>query len=440
MYMSDKNWKRLDLWHQSGIQRTVGQGPCETASNESFGCVRNSDKNTTILHRGSKMTFIDYFDNGSISNCTWMDLSYIGNVRPDWFMDKQGGSTDVQYLGDVHLYHMGEPKLVKQWRKKDFANQYFTMSMQGNPGADGIHWPLTLNVPGEGFGDDFLQRYTHHAMLTEDDEDAFLIDDAFVDAGGKCQQTGGGEDSGPPTGTVEHVPSNLEVDLNAWRSIEYTMSPVMEYVEAAEPCTNEISSGNGMMRVTDDFFVQACWDSDSSTLAFMAKATMPSMSWAAIAFRETEECLMTPRGGGDAESILALPDGDFYGVHFGPLSPEMKQFEDAAIQNYVDQMTPLEDMSGMTGFANHVNGELHLSFTRKYNDKPESFYLNYAIGNEKKVAYHRSRGCFELKHLPSCMTSPQSTSAISNSDGRRLMDKTSSAAMITAFGMGSLLR
>jgi len=47
-----------------------------------------------------------------------MDLGIIGNVRPDWFMDKIGGGCDVQYLGDQHIYYEGVPRLVKQWRKQ----------------------------------------------------------------------------------------------------------------------------------------------------------------------------------------------------------------------------------------------------------------------------------------------------------------------------------
>merc|ERR1712032_1358686 len=70
-----------------------------------------------------------------IEDCTMMDLMVVGNIRPDWFLDDRGDDTDVQYIGDQHVYYAdGDlPKLVKQWRKKDFASQYFVMSMMGNP-------------------------------------------------------------------------------------------------------------------------------------------------------------------------------------------------------------------------------------------------------------------------------------------------------------------
>lgn len=170
-YRLDKNWKRADTTYTRGIQRGLGQSPCEPediiendpGAAGTPACRRDSDRRMTMLHRGSKMWFITWKndtealddDITKIEDCGWLDLQVVGNVRPDWFMDKVGADTDVQYLGNQHVYHEGEPRLVKQWRKKDFASQYFTMSMLENTDAsDGIHWPMILNVPGEGFGDD----------------------------------------------------------------------------------------------------------------------------------------------------------------------------------------------------------------------------------------------------------------------------------------------
>ena len=95
----------------------------------------------------------------------------------------------MQYLGDQHVYYADGalPKLVKQWRKKDFASQYFVMSMMGNPpnrleknegvpAEDNMHWPLILNMPGEGFVDDMIQVYRNHELLKEDaEEDLFKL-------------------------------------------------------------------------------------------------------------------------------------------------------------------------------------------------------------------------------------------------------------------------
>merc|ERR1719223_953770 len=197
-----------------------------------------------MLHRQSKMYFINW-KNGTagdnvanIESCVWLDLQIVGNVRPDWFMDARGAVTDVQYLGDQHVYYEGVPKLVKQWRKKDFASQYFVMSMLGNPPnylakdpdapeIDDMHLPLILNIPGEGFGDDSIQVYRNHALLDENDDDLFLLIENFEALGGVCVDPsdfeGGGV--GPPS-TDEHIPSNLEVDPLSWVSNEVTFSPV----------------------------------------------------------------------------------------------------------------------------------------------------------------------------------------------------------------------
>jgi hypothetical protein len=90
-----------------------------------------------MIHRGNKMMFIYWkndtevgsSDPAQIAECNWLNLRIIGNIRPDWFIDDRGDSTGVQYLGKKHVLHGSKPRLVKQWRKKDFANQYFVMSM-----------------------------------------------------------------------------------------------------------------------------------------------------------------------------------------------------------------------------------------------------------------------------------------------------------------------
>eukprot|EP00928_Gymnodinium_smaydae_P018924 TRINITY_DN1720_c0_g2_i2.p1 TRINITY_DN1720_c0_g2~~TRINITY_DN1720_c0_g2_i2.p1 ORF type:complete len:686 (+),score=117.07 TRINITY_DN1720_c0_g2_i2:248-2059(+) len=399
-YMLDKNWKRLDTHFQRGVQRGVGQGPCgNTDTNSSFGCRKDSNKTSTMLHRGPKMVFIHYFDNGTISDCGWMDLAIIGNIRPDWFMDDRGDSTDVQYLGDSHVYYKGEPRLVKQWRKKDFANQYFTMSMQRLAGKDGVNWPLILNVPGEGFGDDFLQDYTNHRLVEESETDDFLLDEAHVKAGGSCPKIGGGgANSGPPTGQTEHIPSNLEVDKAAWSSIVYTGSPVWK---APEPKSDGQSAGS--VQVTKEVTAMACFDEKTSALRLSIKAEMPSAAWAAVTFRDTEECLMTPRGGGNADMVYASLGSDgYYSMHFGPLTPSTKRFQD--LDNFEGTLKPINEIKDFQGAsAEFINGALMFSFSKTYSSKPSTpLYMNFAFGNNGKIGYHKSRACFELAELPTC--------------------------------------
>jgi hypothetical protein len=72
-----------------------------------------------MIHRGSKMVFITWNndtehgsnDPAQISDCYYLDLAVIGNIRPDWYMDSRGDSTDVQYLGNQHVFHENEPRL-----------------------------------------------------------------------------------------------------------------------------------------------------------------------------------------------------------------------------------------------------------------------------------------------------------------------------------------
>merc|ERR1719446_1054975 len=64
--------------------------------------------------------------------------------------------------------------------------------MDAFPGPDGVHWPLMMNVPGEAAGPDSLLVYTNHELLTDSEEDLapFLLDEAYVAAGGTCKQVG----------------------------------------------------------------------------------------------------------------------------------------------------------------------------------------------------------------------------------------------------------
>eukprot|EP00747_Dinoflagellata_sp_TGD_P194928 gnl/TRDRNA2_/TRDRNA2_62946_c0_seq1.p1 gnl/TRDRNA2_/TRDRNA2_62946_c0~~gnl/TRDRNA2_/TRDRNA2_62946_c0_seq1.p1 ORF type:complete len:813 (-),score=146.99 gnl/TRDRNA2_/TRDRNA2_62946_c0_seq1:70-2295(-) len=404
-YRLDNNWKRSDTWYQKGVMRAVGQAPCDTPDPDSpFGCLREQ-KNTTMLHRGTKMVFIEYSDDfKTISKCYWLDMSVIGNVRPDWFMDARGDATDVQYIGDSHVYYRDHIKLVKQWRKKDFANQYFTMSMQRLPGEDGVHWPLILNVPGEGFGDDFLQHYWDHELLNESTEDPFLLEQAFEAAGGSCPQMNMGDGaSGPPTGQVEHIPSNLEREDVSWRSIVHTESPVWK-----PPPMPEAAGATGVMQLATGISAEVCWDPQSSMVRVSSTVETEEPVWAAIAFRKDEECLMTPRGGMDGEVVLSQQGADGeYAQHYGPLPAKLKKIggssDSAAVDDFMTKLTPLEqvdDFAAGTSSTEFSSGKLTSTFSRAYDSKPSEVHLTYAVGYDKEFGYHRSRGCFDVKLNP----------------------------------------
>jgi rubredoxin len=217
----------------------------------------------------------DFKNLSTIRGCQYITLPGIGNIRPDFFLDSRPGlgSIATQYIGNQQMYHQGEVKLVKQWRKNDMVDTYFVVSMQEHAGADGIHWPLFLNTPGEGGGPDTLRMFYNHELIDDSDDHAFLIDEAYMAAGGECkdldpptpppagswqcrvcshvydaEKDGAGaafedlpedwscpqcgspksayhKNDGALTQTGFGLKSGMDKDENSWREIEYTFSP-----------------------------------------------------------------------------------------------------------------------------------------------------------------------------------------------------------------------
>jgi len=362
------------------------------------------------------MVFITWAEDGvTIRNCSWMDL-IVGNMRPDWFMDSRGSMVDVQYLGDEHIYHRGVPRLVKKWRKKDFADHYFTMSMQRLPAADGVHWPLVLNIPGEGFGDDGLQHYFDHEVLSEEDEAPFLIDEAFIAAGGECPERGSSpganetEAAGPPQGGG--VPSNLHIDSAAWRSITHTESPVWTGVTEEStggshdaPAVSGSASENGVV-------LEACFDTAASALLYSLAYSTAEPAWTGMRFYDEDDdgCFMTPNGGEDGEGVIVEvgADGTHTALH-GPFTPSMKRFD---IDGFRAGLSLLDDVSGFQGVtAEHVLGQTSLHFARTRDEQPATVKVAYALGDSPEIGYHSIRGCLAVTQVPTCsgqgLTSPE---------------------------------
>ena len=393
-YFLDGNMKRNDIHEQRGVLRAIGQVPCdEEHRGEGTACDKSaSDHATTVLHRGTKMYFIEWADgvDSTIAECSWLDLSVVGNVRPDWFMDDRGDATDVQYLGDQHILHEGAPRLVKQWRKMDFADQYFTMSVQANAG-DGPHWPLVLNIPGEGFGDDQLNEYTGHRLLTDADEDAFYLDVAFEAAGGSCPQRASSGTDGPPTGDVEHVPSNLERDDDAWLTLVKTFSPVW-----TPPEDDDDAATTGLAwaeEVGDGVFAAACEDAGGLRLEVTWRGA-DAAPYAALGFLDDGECLMTPRGGGDRDVVFLHADDGAYAAHAGSLSPDLKSFSADATGAFYASLVEVD--AAFEADVAFEDGGLSL---RLLAPGP---HFTFALGNAPQLGYHATRGCFTVEGAPSC--------------------------------------
>lgn len=484
--------------------RTIGQGPCDDVDEDFaeetgglLGCRYNDTDGTvsTMIHRENLMYFISWkdadvggggegpvlpgeTDASRIEGCEYIDLVVIGNIRPDWFLDKRGDDTDVQYLGNQHVYYSANdtsavPRLVKQWRKKDFASQYFTMSMMGNPpnklgqhanasAEEGMHWPLILNVPGEGFGDDFLQVYRDHRLLDpEADAGLFELIENYEALGGVCVDLrsadatadggdgdGDGAQIGPPVlEEGEKIPSNLEVDPMSWFTNEYTFSPVWDAssssssmsavtdeIPPASASTSHSFSSGPTIEVSDRLAVESCADGAGSVrVAFHFRDVEPDadglLPWMAIGYRASDICAMTPPDGGPTPMVLLLhTDAGVAPVaHKTLLLPEAKGASDQAFATMTSSMKALPEEGGgysdvlVTSAASSsssaevsrssqsspgevMDGTVSLRFKHTPVDASAAagsvMYYTYAIGTTSLLGFHETRGCFEVPAAP----------------------------------------
>ena len=458
-----------------GLLRTIGQGPCEDIDEDSamegfLACRKNQTDGTmsTMIHREHLMYFISWKDDESdpaqpgevdatkIDECSMIDLAVIGNIRPDWFLDKRGDNTDVQYLGDQHVFYASGatsdgavPKLVKQWRKKDFASQYFVMSVMSNPPnklaqnanatlEENMHWPLILNIPGEGFGDDMLQIYRNHEVLSDEDEELFQLVANFEASGGVCidiRAEMGGDDAegfGPPVlEEGEGIPSNLEVDLNSWFSNEYTFSPIWESSIASDVSQSNITAsdtntattslrGKSVLKVSDRLTVEACYDEATQLMDMsihfhdIEPTSDGLLPWMAIGYRQNELCAMTPTDGGSTPIILLTQSTDDTApeAYKTLLPPEAKGMSQEALTGMITQMQPLGDAEEYTDVfvassftATQVerspfedDGTISLYFKQAF--MPSVMHLTYAIGMSSQLGSHTTRVCFEMQADP----------------------------------------
>uniref|UniRef100_A0A7R9WLG7 Uncharacterized protein n=1 Tax=Pseudictyota dubia TaxID=2749911 RepID=A0A7R9WLG7_9STRA len=480
-YFLDKNWKRHDFYYQKGYQRSIVQGPCEQTIDEDgeLRCIKNTNTSTTVLHKGNRMYFIEWadsyvaradggYDANDVAECGYMDMKVIGNIRPDWFMDARGASTDVQYLGNQHIFYPTgaiengapvRPRLAKQWRKRDFADHYFTMSMQAHPGEDGVHWPLVLNVPGEGFGDDSIQHYFNHTLLVEGEGDGiFLIDEAYEALGGVCAEIARPGGDGPPA-LEEPFPSDLEVDENSWFSNEYTYSPVwippmkVDEGDCEHHTKSDEEGGMAVTQAGDSTTVASCFDAASGQVHLsvtfkdigVADEESP-IPWLALGFRDTEECLMTPRGGGDGEIILvrsSVDDPETLVAGHGPLPAAARRF-DAGAFGSLESLVALDAAPGFSdAIATRGEDEVNLSFRMSTatllsvpsseaqpvlskmmseggSDSgmkaPDVMHLSYAYGSSDTIGIHVARGCFKVIEFPKCPTEENGQGGADDSD------------------------
>lgn len=388
-YDLKRNWKRMDTVNQTG--------PLPNTA-EWMSSWKETVKNT-MIHRQDKMWFIDTFSNGT-SRCIVLDLGIVGNVRPDWYMDNRGAATSTQYLGNQHVVYNGKPTLVKQWRKKDFADMYFVMSVLAEPGVDGVHWPIMRNDPGEGFGDDALHIYTDQKLLTDADQELF-----FIDKNHKCEEMKSGTD-GPPTDMFgEQIPSNLNVNDAGWFELEYTASPgtsLERAMFAAKKCEGEPTqaAAPGSFDLEGNGFFRLCSEANGK-VSLKAEFNADDKSWVAIGVRPSSSpdfCQMLP-----AKVTSLQAKGDKWSVLTGDLPKDLKMFDVAAAT-----LAEYEKLASVTTTATvtREDGKTSVAFV-DFEEMPapgKTLKLTYAIGKTATLSYHAFRGCVSIpaSSIPKC--------------------------------------
>jgi len=391
-YDFSKNYKRADTFETTGNVPFGFNGPADDWTGR---------KSSTMLHRGDKMFFINYMKDGT-ATCTYLDM-IVGNIRPDWYMDNRGAATSVQFLGNQHIYPMNSsgarPTLVKQWRKKDFADMYFVMSVANEPDKDGVHWPIQMNVPGEGFGPDGLQSYWNHEQFGEEEVDAIFFVDRDLDCKphsyGEMEGEGGG---GPPDMGEKEIPSKLNVDEAGWFELEYTASPqgpslarAMFAAQGKSGAKDAKPTRPGFVDLSGQGSLQVCKQSSGKV---HVTANFPSASgWGAVGIRPSERCRMVPA---TAHVTHKLGGDSDWSVHTGDLSNDMRSGSSAGFVANAKVAQGVEVV--------RADGGLVMSFTT---DAPtgDEIHFSFALGKSAEMSYHSSRGCASVGNIPTCSAS-----------------------------------
>jgi len=192
------------------------------------------------------------------------------------------------------------------------------------------------------------------------------------------------------------------VEEVSWREIVYTASPV--WIPEVEQLVGEKGSQMGSVEVSTGVHADTCWDAEASAVRVTMRHSLPNPVWAAVGFRDSEECLMTPRGGGDGEIVFVQPDNNGnYAMSFGPLSPSLKVFNADTTSEFEQGLIPIADAKGFdSSVVSYSNGNLIMGFARSYDSKPSVLHLTSASGTNAKVSYHSSRECFKVSDIPAC--------------------------------------
>ena len=258
-----------------------------------------------------------------------------------------------------------------------------------------------------------------------------MLIENFEKIGGTCVDVGSGEGAGPPILDV-HIPSNLEIDPNAWFSNEYTFSPY--WTPAIADSNSSISGTNSappsnrtVTQVSDRVTVESCWDDSTNSVDLslhyfdVEVTTAGTLPWIALGFRSSDVCAMTPPEGGYTPMILITHSSvDSAPIaHSGELVPEAKGMSQEAFGTVYQSLVPLDETVGysdvsvnapMVNFASEKysiadEDTVTLSFKQVMDQTPDVMYFTYAIGATSQLGVHITRACFELTDFTSCSSS-----------------------------------
>jgi len=393
-YDLSKNYKRSDTVEFSGSMAQMEWFDYEDVTKQ------------TILHRNNEMVFITSYKNET-QTCSKMDLGVVGNIRPDWFLDDRGTLTSAQYIGNEHVYYQNKPTLVKKWRKKDFADMYFVMSMAAEPDPenDNVHWPLIRNDPGEGIGPDALHEYSNHRLLTDDDDYLFHIDKDM-----DCPVVTSGS-SDFSDFMKEEIPSNLNVPEAGWFNLVWTGSPdgpalppnlEDELCDAgAGSSTGETKELPGMAPLDgSDGTLHYCHNGDNVHIK-LSFAT-PEPVWAAVGVRPGEICRMTPANVGIVHEEAVGNGMDYY---FGDLPGSLRMSTSALLEVKEEDMADPNEIESVS--HSFVDGVMTFEFMRSLeglglDSSTKTIPISWAIGNSSVMGYHKVRSCMILEDVPNC--------------------------------------
>lgn len=285
-----------------------------------------------------------------------------------------------------------------------------------------------------------LSSYTNHRLLTDEDDGLFLLDEAFVASGGSCPQMsmGGEGPAGPPAIDEENkIPSNLEVDPNAWYSNVYTFSPVWKppLRQSCDGISTPTDGQNLATTTAGSLTTTSCFDEESKhvQLTFVFNEVdyqdETELPWLAIGYRPDEVCAMN-KGGMDTDIILIAADplsGEATAAK-GLLPAVARSSQSGALASVYSSLSSLETSQGYSnvtllspfsfdvvsqtrsfGLEGIDTDSVVLRFHQSMDVAPEVMHLMYAIGTGPQLGYHATRLCFEVTEFPKCAGVPSSS-------------------------------